>query len=344
MSAMPDDDDIGQMTEPQHLPADPDTLKREAQQWVTRLTSGEATAADAEALKRWRLTSRAHRQAFAEANLLWDKLRPAAAEAATRSAGSAEAVPATRFPTGRRAFLGGVLAATAAAATYVVVRPPLELWPSLAEISADYRTGIGQQQQIALPDNTSVKLNTRTSIDVIAALAGEDQANQIELVAGEAAFATAPQNARPFTVVAAQGRTIASNARFNIRRDGGTVCVTCVEGEVRIEHLGRASRLQSRQQLVYTGAGLGQAEGADPEAVTAWQRGFLIFRNDPLARVIEEVNRYRPGKIILMSEELGRRPVLATFRIDRIDEVVPRLVTVFGVQVRTLPGGVVLVS
>src|ERR1700758_5406150 len=88
MSAMPDDDNIGPMTERQHPPADRDTLKREAQQWVMRLTSGEATAADAEALKRWRLTSRAHRQAFAEANLLWDKLRPAAAAAETATRGA----------------------------------------------------------------------------------------------------------------------------------------------------------------------------------------------------------------------------------------------------------------
>src|ERR1700749_215099 len=122
-SAMPHDGNIGHMTERQHPPADRDALQREAQQWVMRLTSGEATAADAEALNRWRLTSRAHRQAFAEANLLWDKLRPAAAETGIRSAGSPQAVPATGFLTGRRAFLGGALAATAAAATYVVVRP-----------------------------------------------------------------------------------------------------------------------------------------------------------------------------------------------------------------------------
>jgi transmembrane sensor len=68
------------MTEFDNSKAETDSLAREAQAWVTHLTSGEATAADAEALNRWRRTSRAHRRAFAEANLLWEKLQLAAAE------------------------------------------------------------------------------------------------------------------------------------------------------------------------------------------------------------------------------------------------------------------------
>jgi transmembrane sensor len=331
--------------------AEQDALTREARDWVMRLTSGDATAADAEALQRWRQTSRAHRQAFAQANLLWDKLRPAAVESARRNPAAAP-VAATQgwrsagvnSSLGRRAFLGGALTATAAASAYVVVRPPLDLWPSLAEMSADYRTAAGQQQQIALDGNISVRLNTRTSMTRLPPETGARPAERIELLAGEAAVATAAQNAKPFVVVAARGQTIAVNARFNIRHDGATVCVSCLEGGVRVEHLGRATTVGALQQVVYTTNDLGPATGADPDTVTAWQRGLLVFRNDPLAHVIEEVNRYRQGKIILMSEELGRKPVLATFRIDRIDEVIPRLKTVFGVQVRTLPGGITLVS
>jgi transmembrane sensor len=111
-----------------------------------------------------------------------------------------------------------------------------------------------------------------------------------------------------------------------------------------VEHLGQVSKLRSRQQVVYSAYNLGTVASVDPETVTAWERGLLVFRNDPIARVIEEVNRYRPGKIILMDENLGRRPVLATFRIDRIEEVVPRLQAVFGVHIKTFPGGIVLVS
>ena len=49
-----------------------ETLEREARQWLVLLTSGHATVADAEALKRWCDRGPDHAQAFAEANLLWD--------------------------------------------------------------------------------------------------------------------------------------------------------------------------------------------------------------------------------------------------------------------------------
>jgi transmembrane sensor len=336
------------MTDSEHPTPEQEALKREAQDWVMRLTSGDATAADAEALHRWRGTSRAHRQAFAEANLLWDKLHPAAADSARRNAAGAgarkafQATPDRRL--GRRAFLGGGLAAAAAAAGYAVLNPPLDLWPSLPEMTADYRTKTGQQQQIAFEGLASLKLNTRTSISVLAPDAGSGDTDRIELLTGEAAVATKPESSKPFIVVAAEGRTIATNARFNVRHDVSSVCVTCLEGDLRVEHLGRETKLRSREQVVYTAQDLGAVVGVDPETVTAWERGLLVFRNDPLAHVIEEINRYRSGKIILTSAELGRRPVLATFRIDRIEEVVPRLQTVFGVKVRTLPGGIVLLS
>lgn len=338
-----------QMTHSERPPAEQDALKREALDWVMRLTSGEATTADADALHRWRQTSRAHRRAFAEANLLWDKLRPAATDSARRNPADLQTVSKARhltsFPMfGRRAFLGGAITATAAAAGYLIVKPPLDLWPSLSEMAADYRTGVGQQQQIAFDDNVSLKLNTRTSIAVLSPDAGVGQADRIELVTGEAAIAAAPQSSKPFIVVAAQGQTIATDARFNVRHDVLSVCVTCLEGDVRVDHLGREAKLRSREQVVYTAQDLGVTISVDPETVTAWERGLLVFRNDPLAHVIEEVNRYRSGKIILTSTELGRRPVLATFRIDRIQEVVPRLQTVFGVKVRALPGGIVLLS
>jgi len=142
-----------EMSDSEHQTSERATLKHEAHEWVLRLTSGEATQADAEALNRWRRTT----------NLLWDKLRPAA-ESARRGSQLAAREPGRL---GRRAFLGGAIAASAVGLAYVGVRPPLDLWPSLAEMASDYRTGIGQQQQITLENNVSVTLNTRTSIALL---------------------------------------------------------------------------------------------------------------------------------------------------------------------------------
>ncbi len=67
----------------------------------------------------------------------------------------------------RRAFLGGGIAASAAAvAVYGMVNPPLGLWPSLAELNADYRTATGQQEKINFGPLVTAELNTQTSIAI----------------------------------------------------------------------------------------------------------------------------------------------------------------------------------
>ena len=78
--------------------------------------------------------------------------------------------------------------------------------------------------------------------------------------------------------------------------------------------------------------------------MTAWQQGLLIFRDVPLARVIDEVNRYRPGRIIVVDPRLGRREVVADFRLDRLDAVVEFVAQVMKAPVRSLPGGIVLLG
>jgi len=307
--------------------------------WVMRLTSGQATVEDIAALSRWRGESAAHRQAFAEAKLLWETLGPAAKEITVRG----EDVCGLRADRhlGRRALIGGAMAASAAAVAYFGSRPPLGLWPSFDELRADYRTRTGEQRQLTLADDVSLLLNTQTSIDVRPVSAGS---HGIELVAGEAAITANAPAATPFVVLAAGGRTSASIARFDIRRDGTSVRVTSRDGAVEVGRYHRSVTVPSGHQVTYDGQGLGPVSPAELAVTTAWQNGMLIFRHEKLTHVIAEVNRYRPGRIIVLDEKLGARDVVASFHLDRIDEVVEHVVQAFGAQATFLPGSVVLLS
>jgi transmembrane sensor len=82
----------------------------------------------------------------------------------------------------------------------------------------------------------------------------------------------------------------------------------------------------------------------DPAQVTAWQSGLLIFRDRPLAAVVEEVNRYRPGKIVIVSAELRQRAVNGDFEIKKLDSFVTQVEQLFGAHATSLPGGLVLLS
>lgn len=314
-----------------------EALKREALAWVARIGLGNATEDDLAALRRWRDTSPAHAAALARAGLLWRDLGPPV-EALAR-AGLAMA-PGRAYRPSRRALLGGAVAVGAAASAALLLRPPLALWPSLDELQADYRTGTGEQRHLALSDAVSIEMNTRTSISIRPAADGSG----VELISGEAAVTVRPSVAQPFIVVAGGGRMRATQATFDVRVTGSAVCVTCIDGEVAVEEAGRTLRVGPARQVAYGERSLGDIVVADPAAVAAWREGMLVFHDTPLAQVIDEVNRYRPGRIFLLDAALGRRLVTARFEIARLDTVMGQIRHVFGASVRTLPGGLVLVG
>ena len=229
----------------------------------------------------------------------------------------------------------------AAAAGAAVLHPPLELWPSWSEFDVDYRTGTGEQRKIALTDNVSINMDTRTSI---ALRPDRGDTNRIELITGQASIATAPEASRPVTVIASGGQSIAKNARFDVRCLEDEVRVTCLGGEVRVEHRGRALTIREKQQIAYDERRLSDIVTIDPAVETAWQDGLLVFRYTPLPKVVDEVNRYRSGRIFIVNSDLNKHLINGRFHIDRIDDVLLQLEQAFGVQAKTLPGGVVLLS
>jgi len=323
-------------------------VEREAVDWLQKLTSGEMTPQDAAALKLWRERSSLHEAAFVEAKQLWRT----AGIAGHVMFGSGEGFEARldalglrRRTMNRRAMLGGGVAALAAASAFAVIRPPFALWPSLSELNSDYRTGTGEQRRVTFSGDVAISLNTQTSLAVRSAKEAE---NRIELIAGEASFSTSTQAARSLVVLAADGSASASSGHFDVRYtahgERSPVSVTCLEGAVRVERGNDVTDLQPGQRVHYHLAGVGQIAAVDPQAASEWQRGFVEFRGTPIAEVVEEINRYRPGRIILMNPDLGQKQVSGRFRIDQMNEALSGLKRAFGAKLRQLPGGIVLLS
>ncbi|MDI4235744.1 DUF4880 domain-containing protein [Bradyrhizobium sp. Arg237L] len=328
------------MTVPNRPPKS-NPLLDEALDWVVRLKTDEPTRADVDALQRWREQSPAHDAAFKKAVQLFRMASVAARELADEQQASDVVVTASQPPPRRltrRIMLGGAIAA--AAAGYMIVRPPLGLWPSLEELSADYRTGKGEHRKVAVAPDVSLELNTQTSV----ALRSTSDETRIELISGEASVAAKLSPSKPLVMLAGNGRISASQADFNARCLDGVVSVTCLDGVVTVEQNDRTVQLHKAEQVTYSSAGLQQSVPVDAVQVTAWQAGLLIFRDRPLASVVDEVNRYRPGKIIIANAELKRRLVNGTFQLDKLGNFVDQVEQLFGARITSLPGGVVLLS
>ncbi|SDT29863.1 FecR family protein [Pseudomonas asplenii] len=300
-------------------------LQSEARDWLILLTSGQATVADARALRHWCEQSPEHARAFEQAKLLWQSLKPALEQL--------QHPPRARH-FGRRAFLGGAIAASAA---FFLIRGTVP--GGFSGLDADYRTDVGEQRRIELGEGISLELNTQTRINRLPSVNGD---SRIELVTGEVEVLARTQ--APVQVQAGGGLLTAEQARFNLRNLDQSVCVTCIEGVLTVDVLGRHFRLESGRQLVYDTRQASEPQAVDPTAVIAWRNKMLVFNDATLASVISEINRYRPGMLVLLNSELGKRKVQARFSLDQLAGVALLIRDAYGAKCTELPGGVVLLS
>lgn len=321
------------MTEPADQSSEIAPALREAIAWVVRLRSGEATTVDAEELARWRKECPANQAAFEQAVRLWRGL-----EAAGTSVVDLPKNPRADSRFTRRALLAGAMAAGSAGV--MIVRPPFDLWPSLRELSADYRTGKGEQRQVKLGPDISLRLNTLTSVAVQSAASQP----RIELISGEAVIDVAMSSQDSLVLVAGDGLVRARRAKFDARCIDGITAITCLEGSLDISQKSRTAQLAAGQRLAYSAREFRKNAAVDIAQATSWESGMLTFRDQTLAAVVEEINRYRPGRIIVVNRDLAQRVVNATFHVGHLDNFLLQARQLFGAKVTALPGGIVLLG
>jgi len=316
-------------------------IQQQARFWLRILTSGDVKSLDAQGFQRWLRASPEHKVAFQEVKQRWETIKSGAGEllrvdpeaAAFHRQNRSVAKP------GRRAFLAGA-ASTAAVAGVSLIYPPAGLWPSLAEWSADYRTVVGEQRSVVLDERVHVTLNTQTSIRREST---NNQTTGINLLTGEAAIDLAAVGPS-FNVVAGAGRSLAELGRFEVRHVDDKVCVTCFAGYVRVEHPSGERSIQPGQQIEYDANSIRKIVAVSLADVSAWRNGELKFNQAKLQDVLAEINRYRPGRVVLMNAALRDSTVSGSFFIASLDSALAQLQHTFSLQARALPGGLLVLS
>lgn len=323
-----------------------DTTRHEAWEWLRLLHSGAVKPQDAQRFKHWLAHSPAHAAVFKEARAQWAVLGQASA-GVLRTNADAAAFHARHRPRpvlARRAFLGAAAGAAAMAgvAGVAVFHPSAGLWPAPAGSGADYRTATGEQLEVGLTERVQVTLNTQTRIRRRTV---DGRTTGVDLLEGEAAFdLSSASGARPFGVVAGVGRSLAESGRFEVRYLDAKVCVTCIEGAVRVEHPAGARELRARQQTVYDGTSVSSVALVGAANLSAWRKGELVFTQARLSDVLDEINRYRRGRVVLMNTAARSRLVTGSFYIASLDLALVQLQHAFDLDARSLPGGLTVLS
>lgn len=300
-------------------------FEQEAVAWLVRLHSGETTESDRHAASEWRSRSDAHEHAFRKVERLWRNLQPLQRRLRSStdqtvpqpvtvgaSRDGVEADGGTQRPW--RIVSGALAASIAVLAVMLTVVAGVGPF-----FEADTRTRTGQQLTLPLADGSRIVLNTQAAVSIYYS----NEVRRVDLLAGEAAFRVVKDSTRPFIVQSRQGRVRAVGTEFVVRESAETVVVTVMEGAVEVDAVDTRAESPTRvgagRRVVYGPSGMSRPEPADLRVATAWQRGKLIFEATPLSVVIDEINRYRPGRVVLLSETLSRHPVSGVFDLHRLD-------------------------
>lgn len=230
----------------------------------------------------------------------------------------------------RRRLAIGLGAACGLALAAGVAGP--RLWAPAAEFSLSLSTAKGERSRHTLPDGSLLELNTGTRVNV--ALYRDRRV--VDLVAGEALFTVSPDAARPFVVAAGQAQVRVTGTRFNVRRDGDGVALAVEEGSVEFSAGPWWNKHTRRLTAGYVaryapGAPLDAPHQENVAAITAWQRGRLVFRDTPLSQVVAELNRYLADPLRIDDPQLGRLRIAGTLAIDEPEsvlQVLPRIAPV----------------
>jgi transmembrane sensor len=319
----------------QQQPAHDDRVVDEALDWFARLRNAapdRETQADFDA---WLARSPRHAEEFRAIEAIWGS---AAFGKAVAGLGTPTRPTRTvAAPRRRPRWTGGLTAAA-------VLLVALGLWQYPAIMlrwQADYLTAVGQQFTVTLPDGSTMMLDTTSA----AAIDFEDGRRNVRLLDGQAFFDVQSDPARPFRVTGRFGAVEVTGTAFSVRSDAGQDRAVLERGRVEVSRLSGGTErvaLEPGQMAVATAAALSTAMPVDATEALAWREGRVIFDDQPLARVLDELRRYHGGPVIVANAELGRVHVTGNYRLDDIEGAIRTLADAAGASMTRLPGGIII--
>lgn len=284
------------------------SASEQADYWLTLLQSPQADDVQQRHFQNWLQESPEHRDAYAQAQAFWRKMDSLNAgqidhieQRLSVQSGSTQQKSLPFFS------FNPFWQIPAAACLLMFVYIGVGLWPRYA---ADYRTGVGEQQSIQLSDGSTVMLNTDSYLSV------DYSENRRRLhLHGQAYFTVAPDPGRPFDVETDIGQVRALGTAFDVNSVDDDMTVTVYQHSVRVDLVEGETidRLEEGERAVIADGNHATIEPADLKQAGGWREQRLVFVARPLNKVIAELERYRPGKIVILDPQLAEHRVTGAF-------------------------------
>ncbi|GFM82187.1 iron dicitrate transporter FecR [Pseudomonas cichorii] len=292
----------------------PDDISHQASVWFALMNGGSPTQAEREELARWIEASAQHAQAYAELESLW------AASALLLK----PEPPVARTQLSRRRFVGLGVAASAVAVTAGAT----SFWlKGTGSPFADVRTAVGERRQVNLPDGSTVDLAADTALN----LDFSSSRRSVELLQGEAFFSVVPA-AIEFRVNTEAGQVLAREGEFCLACDKASARLAVTRKNVRVVTATQQTDLEEGFSVRFSPNQTDAIQHAELEQILAWRDGRLAFFDTPLLTVVDELQRWREGKIFIMDKRLAARRVSLILNLNRPDQMLDVLARALSVR------------
>lgn len=202
-------------------------------------------------------------------------------------------------------------------------------------------TSNGEKLIITLADNSQITLNGASTIKYPVPF--NDIVREVSLE-GEAYFEITPDASHPFIVKSGNLSTKVLGTKFNVSafKSEKEISVSLVEGKVQISKEKNDSEeklviLAPHQQLVYdSDEEVSVVKDFNYQKEVGWKDNIFVFDNDPLSKVLAELERAYNVKFELADKSIGNKKVKANFKNESLWTVVTVISKATGLRTRSI--------
>lgn len=237
-------------------------------------------------------------------------------------------------------------------------------WHSLYQapvFERSFATARGQLIAVSLPDarDGSSAFGSELSLDAATRLQVQlyRDRREVRLIEGQALFSVAPDEQRPFHVLAGGLRITVVGTRFSVRHipagpGGAPTEIAVQEGRVRVAAIDRAQQVLSAgshgndgaapppeleltagQHVTADAAGrLGAVTTVADHQIAPWRDGRIYFDQTPLAQAIAEFERYGRTGLVVHDPGVAALPVGGSYQLSQWQHFVQTLPQVLPVR------------
>ncbi|WP_417823015.1 FecR family protein [Thalassospira lucentensis] len=255
---------------------------------------------------------------------------------AVRAKGSGGVAPVRRS-FGHRNMSIGLSALALCACLLVFVLPG---W--MIGIGADYTSETGKIQTVALPDGSQMQLAPQSAVSV--SFDGPDRL--VTLLRGEAFFKVEPMQNRPFTVTAGDVKTTVLGTAFDVRRSRFGVNVAVEHGHVQVADMLMSDPIELRAgDHVHVDPGHVMAQQTvSPSLIAPWRNGRLSAKDQSFAEMVETLDRYFDGWILITDDALAAAPLTGFYDLTDPKAALKVMADAQGAEVQEISQWILMVS